>query len=594
MMLALAHTLVVEGLVDLDFVIRACAGYDEFAAYLLGTPDGVVKDAGVGGADLRDPRRPIRALARKMAAGRTLVTVTWSLQRTEFGEQPVWAGLALGALLGQIGLPGGGFGHGYGSMADVGTTGPAVRAAEPAAGPQPGAHLHPGGPHHRPPAPPGRDVRLRRRARYTYPDTRLVYWAGGNPFHHHQDLNRLRGGLTRPDTVIVHEPYWTPMARHADIVFPSTVALERDDFGGGRRDSHLIAMHAAVAPFGEARDDHAILAGLADRMGVGEAFTEGRTTMEWLEHLYEKWRGRLADRGVALVPFDRFWADGGVELPAEDDDRTTFAAFRADPDARPLHTPSGRIELASPEIAGFGYDDCPGHPTWLAPTDDAVADRFPLQLIANQPTTRLHSQLDMGALSQASKIAGPRADAHPPRRRRRPRHRRRRRGAGVQRPGHVPGRRSRHRRRAARRGAAVHRGVVRPVRPPRLRPDVRPRQPQRAHRRPAHVTPVAGVRRPAHEGGDRPLRRRAAADHGAGAAAVRSEMIEREGGGEATGGGHDEGGQGVEALVRQSYGRPLHGHGEAGHAPLVEHGRAHGAHAEVTLLVVQRPAPLPR
>ena len=24
-----------------------------------------------------------------------------------------------------------------------------------------------------------------------YPDIRLIYWAGGNPFHHHQDLTRL-------------------------------------------------------------------------------------------------------------------------------------------------------------------------------------------------------------------------------------------------------------------------------------------------------------------------------------------------------------------------------------------------------------------
>ena len=27
--------------------------------------------------------------------------------------------------------------------------------------------------------------------RLRYPDIRLVYWCGGNPFHHHQDLNRL-------------------------------------------------------------------------------------------------------------------------------------------------------------------------------------------------------------------------------------------------------------------------------------------------------------------------------------------------------------------------------------------------------------------
>nr|WP_318527238.1 molybdopterin-dependent oxidoreductase [Rhodococcus erythropolis] len=54
--------------------------------------------------------------------------------------------------------------------------------------------------------------------RLTYPDIRLVYWAGGNPFHHHQDLPRLRRAFSRPDTIVVHDPYWTPMARNADIV----------------------------------------------------------------------------------------------------------------------------------------------------------------------------------------------------------------------------------------------------------------------------------------------------------------------------------------------------------------------------------------
>ena len=56
----------------------------------------------------------------------------------------------------------------------------------------------------------------------TYPDIRLVYWAGGNPFHHHQDLARLRAAFGRPETVVVHEPFWTATARHADIVLPVT------------------------------------------------------------------------------------------------------------------------------------------------------------------------------------------------------------------------------------------------------------------------------------------------------------------------------------------------------------------------------------
>ncbi len=62
----------------------------------------------------------LTALARRMAAARTIVTVSWSLQRTRHGEQAPWMGLTLAAMLGQIGLPGGGFGHGYGSMNEPG------------------------------------------------------------------------------------------------------------------------------------------------------------------------------------------------------------------------------------------------------------------------------------------------------------------------------------------------------------------------------------------------------------------------------------------------------------------------------------------
>ena len=47
-------------------------------------------------------------------------------------------------------------------------------------------------------------------------------------------------------------------------------------------------MHRAVAPYAEARSDHDIFAALADRLGVGEAFTEGRGERAWLAHLYER------------------------------------------------------------------------------------------------------------------------------------------------------------------------------------------------------------------------------------------------------------------------------------------------------------------
>ncbi len=116
-----------------------------------------------------------------------------------------------------------------------------------------------------------------------YPDIRLVYWAGGNPFHHHQDLNRLMLAWRKPETIVFHEQFWTPAARMADIVLPATTSLERDDIGYGSREPYLIAMKKAREPVGEARDDYWIFAELARRLGQGEAYTEGRDTMAWLK-----------------------------------------------------------------------------------------------------------------------------------------------------------------------------------------------------------------------------------------------------------------------------------------------------------------------
>ena len=401
LMLALAHTLLVEDLADREFLDRYTAGADIFVAYVLGASDGVPKDAEWASARCQIAAGEIRELARRMAAVRTLVTVTWSLQRIPHGEQPVWAGLALAALLGQIGLPGGGFGHGYGSMGDVGSVGPSIGLPYFSKGANKVRTFIPVARIADMLLSPGKEFAYDG-GTYTYPDIRLVYWAGGNPFHHHQDLDRLRRALGMADTVIVNEPYWTAMARHADIVLPTTIPMEREDFGAGRRDTHLIAMHRSLRAPGEALDDYDIFRRIAEQLGVGDAFSEGRTARQWLEHMYEKWHDKVGD----VVPsFDQFWSDGGIELPFAEEHRTMFEQFRADPEQFRLNTPSGRIELHSAVIAGFGYDDCPGHPTWIEP-DHADDDLFPLHLIANQPSTRLHGQLDVGAASLASKVGG--------------------------------------------------------------------------------------------------------------------------------------------------------------------------------------------
>ncbi|HEU5111963.1 MAG TPA: molybdopterin-dependent oxidoreductase, partial [Acidimicrobiia bacterium] len=94
-MLGLAHSLLVSGKHDEDFLQRYCVGWDRLRAYLLGEPDGVPKTAdwasGISGVDADR----LRALAMDMAGRRTLITVSWSVQRNDHGEQPYWMAGAL-------------------------------------------------------------------------------------------------------------------------------------------------------------------------------------------------------------------------------------------------------------------------------------------------------------------------------------------------------------------------------------------------------------------------------------------------------------------------------------------------------------------
>ncbi len=416
MLLALAHTLIVNGLHDRDFLNRYCSGFDQVRAYIMGERDGRPKDADWAAAISGVAADSIRTLAREMARTRTMVGASWSLQRADHGEQPYWAVILLAACLGQIGLPGGGFGFGYGSTMGIAEPPSAFRApgmdvvGNPLNRAIPAARiaqclLHPGKPY---------DFNGNKSA---YPDIKLVYWAGGNPFHHHQDTNQLRAAFRRPQTVVVHDPWWTATARHADIVLPATTTLERNDIGCAPRDRFVIAMHKAIDPVGGARNDYDIFAALAHRLGCASEFTQNRDETGWLRHLYKSWRESVRTNRAAIPDFEDFWNEGFFEIPRGADEYVMLEKFRADPLASKLTTPSGRIELYSERIAGFGYDNCPPHVSWIEPSEwsgSASGQKYPLHLISSQPRHKLHSQLDAGPISARGKIAGREAVAlHP-------------------------------------------------------------------------------------------------------------------------------------------------------------------------------------
>jgi biotin/methionine sulfoxide reductase len=158
---------------------------------------------------------------------------------------------------------------------------------------------------------------------------------------------------------VVHEPYWTATARCADVVLPSTVALERVDVAASKSATQLLAMRQVLPPHEGAKDDYEILSGLARALGVEQEFTEGRTAGQWVRHLYEQ-STASAEGTWDLPAFDDFWEAGYAALPVRESP-SSLAAFRHDPVAQRLATPSGRIEIHSPTIEAFGYRDCPGH-----------------------------------------------------------------------------------------------------------------------------------------------------------------------------------------------------------------------------------------
>ncbi|WED23797.1 molybdopterin guanine dinucleotide-containing S/N-oxide reductase [Vibrio sp. JC009] len=407
-MLGLAHTLLTENLHDQAFLDKYTVGFDEVKAYLLGEKDGTPKTAEWASALSEIPAERIRQLAREMASSRTFICTAAGVQRTEHGEQTLWGTVTLASMLGQIGLPGSGYAIAYGSDGGIGLMNRPV---------------------HWPAFPKGNngvntfipvaclsDMLLNPGEEYqyngmnlTYPDIRMVWWAGGNPFHHHQDINRLIKAFQQPETIIVNEINWTSTARFADIVLPVTTTLEREDIGAGSRDNSLIPMPRIIDPVGEARNEFDIFTEIAKRLGIEEEFTLNKDSRQWLEDMWQELIPKSKDLGIDLPDFDTFLQGDIIDLPDPNPDTVLLQEFRSDPDKFPLTTPSGRIELYSERIASFGYSDCPGQFTWLPPTEwlnSEQANTFPLHMISGQPKTKLHSQLDPGSYSRSLKIKG--------------------------------------------------------------------------------------------------------------------------------------------------------------------------------------------
>jgi biotin/methionine sulfoxide reductase len=199
-------------------------------------------------------------------------------------------------------------------------------------------------------------------------------------------------------------------------------------------------MPQLIPPVGEARDDYAIFAGLAERLGAGEAFTEGRSAADWIETLYADYRARAAARGRGARSRHAEGRELGAPADPQARDRTArFSRPSGKTPRRAARHALGPDRDLFPTIAGFGYDDCPGHPVWLPPGMARRGDRggaaAPRLAAARRQAAQPARKRPRRCAGRAARTAGA-----PPRRRRRARDRRWRSRARVQRPRQPAGR----------------------------------------------------------------------------------------------------------------------------------------------------------
>ena len=446
MMLGMAQHLYSQGKYDKEFLQNYTVGFEKFVPYLTGQSDGIAKTPEWASEICGISADVIKELAIKFYENRTMIMAGWGIQRAHHGEQAHWMIVTLCAMLGQIGLAGGGFGFSYhyanggaptcaggviGGMnaASVGVVKdgkflglaqdqkqggeaaqawlvntakvafPLARIAD--------ALLN-----------PGKTIDSNG-AKITYPKIDFIYWVGGNPIVHHQDTNTNIKAWRKPRTIVVNEIYWTPTAKMADIVFPTTTEYERNDItmSGDYSNMHIIPMKQVVVKQHGAKDDYQIFTDLCKAYadGLAAAYTDGgKTEMDWIKEFYEGAASAVNANtalGVQMPSFEQWWEKNEptefYETP-ESAAYVSFEDFRNDPVLQALGTPSGLIEIYSDTIAAMNYKDCGAHPMWFEPVEWLGMKDKPAKfhLLSLHPLDRLHSQQSNTSNRKRYAVAG--------------------------------------------------------------------------------------------------------------------------------------------------------------------------------------------
>lgn len=370
MMTAMAYVMLAEGLVDTNFINTYCLGWDaahmppgfksaeSYSDYLLGARDGIPKSPQWAEPITAVPAATIARIAREYATIKPGVLYQgYGMQRRAYGEQVVRAGCVLAAITGNFGVSGG-WASGLGLQAPDGgaawTVFPTGENPVKAAIPVflwSEAVLR------------GKEM-IQADGVTGVPsletDIKLIYAVASNCLiNQHANVNRSAEILrdeSKVEFLVVQDNFLTPTARFADIVLPACTQFETWGVEDGWKfGDEIILQPKLVEPPGECKSDYRICAEIAERLGIWEAYTEGRDEREWVEYCLGVYR---ATRFPDLPRLDEFleknvgaWSNP-VTQPA-----IAFEDFRRDPENYPLPTPSGKVEIFSTQLYDFGNSE---------------------------------------------------------------------------------------------------------------------------------------------------------------------------------------------------------------------------------------------
>jgi anaerobic selenocysteine-containing dehydrogenase len=368
--LGMAHVLHRDNLIDHDYIQRLVLGYERWAQEVLPryTPAAVETITGV-------PATDVEALARAYGQARApFIRLGQGLSRHANGGAATRAIICLSGLVGAWQRPGGGVLLATADSYKFNFA--AVRRPD----------LQPG---------PRRVLNMVRFGRalteWHNPPLMALFIQSNNPATTCPGQALVRRGLAREDLfTVVHDTFLSETARYADLVLPACTSFESEDLYRGYGTYYVQYGPQVLAPQGEAWPNYRLVAALAHRLSLHDPVFS-RTPREHMAALLDVHVGPVA--GLRLDDL----LDG---MPR----RLNVPALGHTFD-HTFPTPSGKLQIACPELAVRGLPDLPDYVP-------AGPSAYPLRLVT-APGHHLHHSAFLGVASLRREEGGPWVRLHP-------------------------------------------------------------------------------------------------------------------------------------------------------------------------------------